>query len=42
MIDINESAAALDEDLDDYVHVFMANRGVLMTPFHNRTLMSAP
>jgi glutamate-1-semialdehyde 2,1-aminomutase len=34
------SAAAADEELDDYLHVFMANRGVLMTPFHNMALMS--
>jgi glutamate-1-semialdehyde 2,1-aminomutase len=35
----SESAAAADEELDDYLHVFMANRGVLMTPFHNMALM---
>jgi glutamate-1-semialdehyde 2,1-aminomutase len=35
----SESAAAADEELDDYVHVFMANRGVLITPFHNMALM---
>ncbi len=34
------SAAAADEELDDFLHVFMANRGVLMTPFHNMALMS--
>jgi glutamate-1-semialdehyde 2,1-aminomutase len=34
-----ESAAAADEELDDYLHAFMANRGVLMTPFHNMALM---
>ncbi len=33
-----ESAAAADEDLDDYLHVFTANRGVLLTPFHNMAL----
>jgi glutamate-1-semialdehyde 2,1-aminomutase len=33
------SAAAADEDLDDYLHLFMANRGVLITPFHNMALM---
>jgi glutamate-1-semialdehyde 2,1-aminomutase len=36
----SESAAASDEDLDDYLHVYMANRGVLLTPFHNMALMS--
>ncbi|NUR07866.1 MAG: aminotransferase class III-fold pyridoxal phosphate-dependent enzyme [Nocardioidaceae bacterium] len=33
------SAAAADEQLDDYLHLFMANRGVLVTPFHNMALM---
>jgi glutamate-1-semialdehyde 2,1-aminomutase len=36
----SESAAASDEDLEDYLHVYMANRGVLLTPFHNMALMS--
>jgi glutamate-1-semialdehyde 2,1-aminomutase len=35
-----ESAAAADDDLDDFLHVYLANRGVLMTPFHNMALMS--
>jgi glutamate-1-semialdehyde 2,1-aminomutase len=35
-----ESAAAADADLEDYLHVYLANRGVLMTPFHNMALMS--
>ena len=26
-------------ELDDYLHVFLANRGVLITPFHNMALM---
>jgi glutamate-1-semialdehyde 2,1-aminomutase len=34
-----ESAAAADADLDDFLHTWMANRGVLMTPFHNMALM---
>jgi len=35
------TAAALagDDGLDEYLHLFMANRGVLMTPFHNMALM---
>ena len=33
------SAHAEDGDLDEYLHLFMANRGVLMTPFHNMALM---
>ena len=35
----SESAAAHDDDLEEYLHLFMANRGVLMTPFHNMALM---
>jgi glutamate-1-semialdehyde 2,1-aminomutase len=35
-----EAAAAEDEQLDRYLHLFMLNRGVLMTPFHNMALMS--
>ena len=34
-----ESAAAADDVLEEYLHLFMANRGVLMTPFHNMALM---
>jgi glutamate-1-semialdehyde 2,1-aminomutase len=33
------SAAAGDEELDDYLHVYLHNRGVLLTPFHNMALM---
>jgi glutamate-1-semialdehyde 2,1-aminomutase len=33
-----ESNAAGDDELDDYLHVFCANRGVLLTPFHNMAL----
>jgi glutamate-1-semialdehyde aminotransferase len=38
--DGNSSAAAADPALDEYFHLFLANRGVLITPFHNMTLMS--
>ena len=34
------SAAAADPELDDLLHVYMANRGILITPFHNMALMS--
>ena len=34
-----ESAAAGDPDLDEYLHLAMSNRGVLITPFHNMVLM---
>lgn len=35
----SESAAAHDDELEEYLHLFMSNRGVLMTPFHNMALM---
>ena len=35
-----QSARAGDPGLEDYLHVYMANRGVLITPFHNMALMS--
>jgi glutamate-1-semialdehyde 2,1-aminomutase len=35
-----EAAAGQDEELDPFIHLFLLNRGVLMTPFHNRALMS--
>jgi glutamate-1-semialdehyde 2,1-aminomutase len=34
------SAACADPDLEDYLHVYLANRGILLTPFHNMALMS--
>jgi glutamate-1-semialdehyde 2,1-aminomutase len=34
-----ESAAAGDRALEDYLHTYLANRGVLITPFHNMALM---
>ncbi len=36
----SDSAAAGDPELDDYLHAYLANRGVLITPFHNMALMS--
>lgn len=35
-----EAAAGQDEELDPLIHLYMLNRGVLMTPFHNMALMS--
>jgi len=35
-----ESEAVFDGDLDRLVHVFCANRGVLITPFHSMVLVS--
>jgi len=34
-----EAAAAADSELDDYMHIYMANRGILLTPFHAMALM---
>jgi glutamate-1-semialdehyde 2,1-aminomutase len=35
-----EAAAGQDDDLDPFIHLFLLNRGILMTPFHNMALMS--
>jgi glutamate-1-semialdehyde 2,1-aminomutase len=35
-----EAAAALDPELDALLHLYMLNRGVLLTPFHMMALMS--
>ncbi|WP_433831594.1 transaminase [Actinoplanes sp. CA-015351] len=34
-----ESAGSADAELEDFLHVYLANRGVLLTPFHNMALM---
>jgi glutamate-1-semialdehyde 2,1-aminomutase len=34
------SDAAADPQLDEYLHLYTVNRGVLLTPFHNMALMS--
>jgi glutamate-1-semialdehyde 2,1-aminomutase len=35
----SESAAAHDDDIEEYLHLYLSNRGVLITPFHNMALM---
>jgi glutamate-1-semialdehyde aminotransferase len=35
-----EQAAHADPALERFLHLFVMNRGVLMTPFHNMALMS--
>jgi glutamate-1-semialdehyde 2,1-aminomutase len=35
-----EANAALDEELDALLHLYMLNRGILLTPFHMMALMS--
>ncbi len=34
------AAAAVDEDLEGFLHLWSLNRGVLLTPFHNMALFS--
>jgi glutamate-1-semialdehyde aminotransferase len=36
----SEAAASEDPLLDEYVHLYCLNRGILLTPFHNMALMS--
>lgn len=35
-----EANAAVDSELDRYMHLYALNRGILMTPFHNMALIS--
>jgi glutamate-1-semialdehyde 2,1-aminomutase len=35
-----ESAAGADAELEDLIHLYLLNRGVCLTPFHNMALMS--
>lgn len=35
-----EAAAAIDHELDRYMHLYALNRGILLTPFHNMALIS--
>jgi glutamate-1-semialdehyde 2,1-aminomutase len=35
-----EAAAGQDEELDSFIHLYLLNRGILLTPFHNMALMS--
>jgi glutamate-1-semialdehyde 2,1-aminomutase len=34
-----ESADAGDRQVEEYLHLYLLNRGVLITPFHNMALM---
>jgi glutamate-1-semialdehyde 2,1-aminomutase len=34
-----ESAAAGNRELEEFLHLYLINRGVLITPFHNMALM---
>jgi glutamate-1-semialdehyde 2,1-aminomutase len=35
----NESRAAHDGELEEYMHLYTLNRGIFLTPFHNMALM---
>jgi glutamate-1-semialdehyde 2,1-aminomutase len=35
-----DAAAAIDDDLEGFLHLWSLNRGVLLTPFHNMALFS--
>ncbi len=35
-----EANAAVDSELDRYMHLFALNRGILLTPFHNMALIA--
>jgi glutamate-1-semialdehyde 2,1-aminomutase len=35
----SQAGAAIDDDMDRYMHLVAMNRGLLMTPFHNMALM---
>jgi glutamate-1-semialdehyde 2,1-aminomutase len=36
----SEAAAAVDLELDRFMHLFALNRGILLTPFHNMALLA--
>ena len=35
-----QAAAAMDFELERFMHLYALNRGILLTPFHNMALMS--
>jgi glutamate-1-semialdehyde 2,1-aminomutase len=35
-----QSAASADPELEDLIHLYLLNRGICLTPFHNMALMS--
>ena len=35
-----EASLGQDGELDPFIHLYLLNRGILMTPFHNMALMS--
>ena len=35
-----ESAASADAELEDFIHLYLLNRGISLTPFHNTALIS--
>ncbi|MDO8337041.1 MAG: transaminase [Microcella sp.] len=35
-----QAALAADSELEDMIHLYLANRGIMLTPFHNMALMA--
>lgn len=35
-----EARQAMDHDLESFIHLYLANRGILLAPFHNMMLLS--
>lgn len=35
-----QAAAARDDDIEEFIHLFFLNRGILLSPFHNMALVS--
>ena len=38
--DLLLAAASADGELEDLIHLYLLNRGIVLTPFHNMALMS--
>jgi len=36
----SEARAAMDHELESTIHLYLANRGILLAPFHNMMLVS--
>ena len=38
--EVQDHAGGQDDRVDPFIHLYLLNRGILMTPFHNMALMS--
>jgi glutamate-1-semialdehyde 2,1-aminomutase len=38
-VSVGQAEAMIDAELDDYLHLYTLNRGLILTPFHNMALM---